>query len=296
MKKRVKLACVTIACVCLMAACGTTDNNVGNANENQDPLTGEEISDTQESQSQNDGMTDMLPVTDEFDSILNESDNPSDVIDYINTNIGTAAENDVKRFFDGILNFGDDIRNIDFTQLDESKQYMPEDMIAFMELMKLEADTPSMVMSDEENRKVIGLTLSEMLERALLFEQHLQKYPNEVSSEAAQRLYEEIATNAISGGYDKTNGIEHYYRGETSEVVDNEALAYYQQFADANPDSNLGMVVKEYIALLQKNQFSINDEMEDFYRSLYQRLDMSEFNTNAADNSIADSAAETINH
>lgn len=294
MKKRIKLACVSIACVCLLAACGTTDNNSGNANENKDPLTGDEISDTQETQTQIDSADGMLSTADEFDGILNESDNPSDVIDYINNNIGNAAENDVKKFLNGILNFGDDIRNIDFTRLDESKQYMPEDMIAFMELMKLEADTPSMVMSDEENRKVIGLTLSEMLERALLFEQHLQKYPNEVSSEAAQRLYEEIATNAISGGYDKTNGIEHYYKGESPDVVDNEALAYYQQFADANPDSNLGMLVKEYVALLQKNQFSINDEMEDFYRSLYQRLDMNDFINNVKDNSIADSAQDTI--
>ena len=63
---------------------------------------------------------------------------------------------------------------------------MPEDMIAFMDLMRLEGDTPSMIMSDKENRKVINMTLSEMLERALLFEQHLEKYPNEVSSEPRQ--------------------------------------------------------------------------------------------------------------
>lgn len=151
---------------------------------------------------------------------------------------------------------------------------MPEDMIAFMELMRLEGDTPSMAMSNEENRKVINMTLSEMLERALLFEQHLVKYPNDTSSDAAARLYEEIATNAISGGYNRTEGIEHYYKGETNDVVDREALQYYQQFAEANKDSNLGKIVAEYINVLQSNDFKINDTMEEFYRGLHDRLDV----------------------
>lgn len=266
MKKKVVLTCMSLLCCVMLASCGTA-----NGNENQDPLTGEEMSGTQNTQ--NEATTEQGTAnTDEFGTLLNQSENPSDVIHYINTNIGTAAEADVNRFLTGLLSFGNDIRDIDFTQLDESKQYMPEDMIAFMELMKLEADTPSMVMSNEENRRVIGLTLSEMLERALLFEQHIQKYPNGVSTEAAEQLYEEIATHAITGGYDKTAGISHYYQGETENVVDKDSLQYYQQFAEANSDSNLGAIVKDYINTLQSTNFQISDEMEDFYRSLPQRL------------------------
>ena len=152
---------------------------------------------------------------------------------------------------------------------------MPEDMIAFMDLMRLEGDTPSMVMSDEENRKVINMTLAEMLERARLFEQHLEKYPNSTSSEAAAKLYEEIATNAISGGYNKEEGVQHYYRGDSEDVIDEKALQYYQQFAEANPDSNLGKIVTEYINVLQTNGFKINDSMEEFYRGLHGRFDVS---------------------
>ena len=54
--------------------------------------------------------------------------------------------------------------------------------------------------------------------------------------------------------------------------MDQEALSYYQQFADANPNSRLGQVVKEYITLLQENQFKIDDKLENFYRSLHERL------------------------
>lgn len=161
---------------------------------------------------------------------------------------------------------------------------MPEDMIAFMDLMKLEAESPSMVMSDEENRKVINMTLSEMLERAALFEQHIEKYPNHVTTEAATKLYEEIATNAISGGYNKTEGIAHYYKGDSDNEVNQEALKYYQQFAEANPDSALGQAVKEYIDVLQTNQFQINDNMEEFYKGLHTKLDLTSRKNNAGTN------------
>jgi uncharacterized protein (DUF427 family) len=163
---------------------------------------------------------------------------------------------------------------------------MPEDMIAFTELMRLESDTPSMAMSDTENRKVINMTLSEMLERALLFEQHLEKYPDNVSTDAAQRLYEEIATNAISGGYNSTEGIAHYYKGDTDDVVDSDAIQYYEQFIEANPNSNLAKIVEEYVALLKTNQYQINDEVEDFYKSLYSKLDIDTITENA--NNVTD--------
>lgn len=265
------LMAVCLTCALSMSACGFNKKNNQN-NQNNDPLTGEQMSETDESNTSQ-GMNTTGGNYAEFDTMINdENTNPNDIINYINTNIVSAGVNDVEYFFRGLLGFGNDIRNIDFTGLEESRQYMPEDMIAFMDLMKLEADTPSMVMSNEENRRVINMTLSEMLERALLFEQHLEKYPDNVTTDAAERLYMEIATHAITGGYDKTAGISHYYKGATEDAVDQESLQYYQQFAEANPDSNLGRIVAEYVTILQANQFQINDAVEEFYMGLQARL------------------------
>ena len=164
-----------------------------------------------------------------------------------------------------------------------------------------------MVMSDKENRKVINMTLSEMLERAALFEQHIEKYPNHVTTDAAKKIYEEIATNAISGGYNSAEGIGHYYKGDTDNEVNKEALKYYQQFAEANGDSALGQAVKEYIDVLQKNQFQINDAMETFYKGLHTKLDLtsrtngsntngtgSDNNNNNNNNNTTADAADTV--
>jgi hypothetical protein len=278
MKKKYLLLTLCLSCALLLSACGNKNNDA----ESKDPLTGEEVSEDNTTENYIDNENTWNGDFTDYDTMLaDENTDPNDIMDYINTNIVTAAADDVEYFFKGILGFGNDVRDIDFTGLESSKQYMPEDMIAFTELMRLESDTPSMAMSDTENRKVINMTLSEMLERALLFEQHLEKYPDNVSTDAAQRLYEEIATNAISGGYNSTEGIAHYYKGDTDDVVDSDAIQYYEQFIEANPNSNLAKIVEEYVALLKTNQYQINDEVEDFYKSLYSKLDVDTITENA---------------
>lgn len=282
--RKMMLAAMALTCALSLAACGRKDK----ADENRDPLTGEDMSQTNESSeagsSENAGNNSSANA-DEFDRMINDKNtDPNNIISYINTNIVKAGAEDVKHFFSGLLSFGEDVRDIDFTKLEDSRKYMSEDMVAFMDLMKLEGEKPSMAMSDKENRKVINITLSEMLERALLFENHLKKYPNDVTTEAASRLYEEIATNAISGGYDKAQGIAHYYKGDKDDVINKEALQYYQKFVDANKDSNLAGIVKEYIDLLQSNQFKINEEMESFYASLHDRLNVSKWNKGTGTN------------
>lgn len=258
---------IAIACALSVSACGRKNNN----NENNDPLTGEEM--LQEETANNEQTGDAADHG-EFDRILNESTDVNDVIDYINTNIIGAAVTDVERFFTGLFNFGDNIRDIEFDRLNDSKQHMPEDMIAFMDLMQLEKEKPSITMSGEANTKAINMTLSEMLERALLFEQHIVKYPDNVSTPAAARLYEEIATAAITGNYDREQGVEHYYKGESADVIDRDSLQYYKQFAKANPKTNLGIIVNEYINVLEANDFNINEGVEEYYKSLANKLDI----------------------
>ena len=305
--KKAALATMCLVCAVSVSACAKRDNR----NENKDPITGESQTQSNEGNSseggsENNGENGSDTAAgdhSEFEAMIgDENTDPNSIIDYINTNIAGAAVSDVKNFFTGLLGFGDDIRNIDFTRLEDSRKYMPEDMIAFMDLMRLEGDTPSMAMSDEENRKVINMTLSEMLERARLFEQHLEKYPNSVSSDAAARMYEEIATSAISGGYNKEEGVEHYYKGESNDVIDQKALQYYQQFVQANPNSNLAKIVTEYINVLQSNDYKINDSMEEFYRGLHGRLNVNNLTnhgtnagTNGAGNGSINSGTGTNN-
>lgn len=145
--KKAALATVCLACVLSVSACGKKDNR----NDNKDPITGEsqmQSNDGNGSEAGTDGSNEGGSDTaagdhSEFEAMIgDENTDPNSIIDYINTNIAGAAVSDVKNFFTGLLGFGDDIRNIDFTRLEDSRKYMPEDMIAFMDLMRLEGDTP----------------------------------------------------------------------------------------------------------------------------------------------------------
>lgn len=260
MKRKIVITlCAGLSCCMLMSGCG---------NKSQDPLTGETtpMTSTEDTIIRDDTMSD------DFDSLLSNASSYSEITGYINENIMTATAHDIERFFKGLFGFPGNIRDIDYEELAQNRQYLTEDMIAFMDLMRLEKEAPSMIHATNSGNPEIGLTLSEMLERALLFEQHIEKYPNAASTEPAKQIYEEIVTAAISGGYDSITGIPHYYQGATADVVDEKALTYYQMFADANPDTRLGQLVREYIALLQQHNFKINSELEDFYRNIHERL------------------------
>lgn len=147
-----------------------------------------------------------------------------------------------------------------------------DEAASFAYLLGLEAENPSIVIAADGSSKAIHLTLSEMLERALLFEQHLVKYPNGATAPEASAYFTEIATYAITGGYNKAAGIPNYYMGDTADVVDRRALRYYKRFVEDNPDSCLGKVVQEYISLLNVNQFKIDGTVEAFYNALPQKL------------------------
>lgn len=270
MKKKLIMSILCVTCCVSLASCG--NNKKGN--EGKDPLTGQTLEQSQETESTQEYMNENGTTNsmNDFDQVINDANDVGDVVTYVAGNLANATETEARRMFEGLFGYGDDIRDIDYTKFDENRAYLTEDMIAFLELMKLEREAPSMVMSDTENRKVIGLTLSEMLERALLFEKHIEKYPDAISTEPASRMYEEIATHAISGGYDKTNGVAHYYQGQTADVIDQESLKYYQQFAEANAETRLGKIVQEYIGVLQQNNFQINENVENFYHGLYQKL------------------------
>ncbi len=285
MKKKLVLLALGISCSILVVGCGM-------GNKEQDPLTGEEMTNeqiTEEPVAMDDNVVDR-----DFDTILGTATSPTEIIDYINTNIVGATETDVRRFFEGLFGYGDNIRDIDFTALEQSRQHMPEDMIAFMDLMRLERDTPSMVTSNENDRMEIGLTLSEMLERALLFEEHIKKYPDSASTQAATQLYEEIVTAAITGGYDKANNVPHYYQGETADVVDENSIQYYEQFAEANPDTLTGEIVNDYVKLLEDNKFALNDTVEEFYRNISTRV-QEITNQPISDNAALQGGGNTIN-
>ena len=155
MRKKLVLCLICFFCLSMLFGCGTSSD--GN---DKDPYSGQEMTENQtNTNDNNDGNNNDGVVGDIVDGA-------EDVVE----DIGTA--------FSNLITDATDLREVDYTPLEERRGEMTEDMVAYLDLMKLEKEAPSMVASDEEGRRTIGLTLSEMLERGVLFENHIKKYPN----------------------------------------------------------------------------------------------------------------------
>lgn len=100
--QKAAFAAVCFACALSVSACGKRDNR----NENKDPITGADQSQTNESNSDEGGSeTDSGAANgdySEFDAMIgDENTDPNSIMDYINTNIAGAAVSDVRNFFSG---------------------------------------------------------------------------------------------------------------------------------------------------------------------------------------------------
>ena len=104
MKKKVVITVLCVMSCFMLASCGKKGN------EGKDPLTGEEQNQAEESSSTEESQT---GDNRDFDTVLSEASQPMEIMDYLNTNLPNASNEDTNRYLGGLLSFGNDVRDID---------------------------------------------------------------------------------------------------------------------------------------------------------------------------------------
>ena len=117
MKKKVVITVLCVMSCFMLASCGKKGN------EGKDPLTGEEQNQAEESSSTEESQT---GDNRDFDTVLSEASQPMEIMDYLNTNLPNASNEDTNRYLGGLLSFGNDVRDIDFTQAEQETSYREE--------------------------------------------------------------------------------------------------------------------------------------------------------------------------
>ena len=111
-KNLLKKLAVTTAVTCVVALSISACGKKNKVNENQDPLTGQDTSQSSEAASEGGSDGENGESGDgsgngdfsDFDAMLNdEGTDPNSIMDYINTNIVSAGVADVERFFFGVV-------------------------------------------------------------------------------------------------------------------------------------------------------------------------------------------------
>ena len=96
MKKKVVITVLCVMSCFMLASCGKKGN------EGKDPLTGEEQNQAEESSSTEESQT---GDNRDFDTVLSEASQPMEIMDYINTNLPNASNEDTNRYLGGLLSF-----------------------------------------------------------------------------------------------------------------------------------------------------------------------------------------------
>lgn len=195
--------------------------------------------------------------------VLQKADEPSQLIAYIKEHIKTATQQEIDEYMRGLFSFCDDVREVDFKQLQSVKQYLPKDVRAALPLLIKEHNKPSL------KDGVANVSLNELLNRSLAYEKYLKKYSSGTGADTIKKFYQENVSFAITGGYHKGMGLPNVYADDSMMKVDKAVRQSYKQFATKNKTTKTGKVVKKYIALLNKTNGKITNRVEKFYDTIY---------------------------
>lgn len=127
-----------------------------------------------------------------------------------------------------------------------------ESTSAFYALMKVESDNPS--------QKDGGLLISwdEVLQRGINFEAFLKTYPESYYYERVSMHFEAYQELALNGSINVP-----LFEYETN-VMNDEAKTAYTFFVEKDMESEFAKLMKNYLTLLEKNNFIKTSEVESF--------------------------------
>lgn len=197
----------------------------------------------------------------EYYQMLNEKNNEEEIINYLNENINKL---DTKETENIVLELDEYLRlnNSDLADtvntLMKYNDYTTDEIKSYLEVLDKEAK--KMFTDGEE----IKIELKELLDRAILAENHLKKYPEGKTKKRVHELYSAYIEGAIIG-----SGNQFIYAEDSSSTIEKEVLNTYKSFVETNKDSNITKIISNYLEELSLDNNDMNGENSlKFYENL----------------------------
>lgn len=144
---------------------------------------------------------------------------------------------------------------IDYSVYQRYFSRMPADIAAYYALMATESNKTSV------KDAALVISWDEVIQRALEQEKFLQQYSNSAKRAAVQELYKNYTFIAFYG----TNNTPLFdYETKTFR---NEAKAAYEKLVGQETGSTLLAQLKNYLMVLNNNQYKLTDEVEQFRKT-----------------------------
>lgn len=151
---------------------------------------------------------------------------------------------------------------IDYGFYKQYSGYATPEIKEYVKLMAVESDTPYSI--DD----TLTISWSELINRAILFEQFLREYPNSERLDAVGRLYREYIYLAMYG----LPGTP-LFDPRTKEMVD-DARYSYEKAIGSNLESDFLEILKEYLGTVTQNEFKWNEKVAEVCEKYCSQLEL----------------------
>lgn len=270
MKKKIVETLLVAAALTLLAGCGKANNTPENVTDNnltqdttdnnmQDTTAAEDVTDNGTTNETTDLITG-------YDNVVMTAGSQEEIYQYMEENIPNATAEEVDHMIGGLLSYSGVPTSIDYARLANHTDYMSDEMRRFVELMKREQELPTV---SEDGMS--SLTVTELLNRAVEFENLMKDYPQGRTYEHAYNMYEKIMKEAVTGGYDKEANRSNRYLDEKGTLGES-YLKEYQDFTTGDyAESKTAAVIKDYVGRYDDTR-TMGDEILDYFENFAVKL------------------------
>ncbi len=211
---------------------------------------------------------DRLLPEEEQDSIMNsyyklliEKKLAEDVTNFIDENIDGLNKENIETMIKSLedyLSKMDSTLKEDYDLLNKYKEYVSDEMKSYLELIGREINN---IFTDGER---LNVDISEIMDRALEAEKHLDKFPEGKLYNKIYDLYGQYIKGSILG-----TGNPYIFAEEGTTTIRQEYIDKYKNIIEENKDSKISQVLSQYVDILEEEDGDLNSNLvNDFYDKL----------------------------
>lgn len=197
-------------------------------------------------------------VMNSYYKLLTEKKAALEISDFIDSNIDGLSKENIENMIVSLENYlstTDSSVDEDYGLLHSYKDYVSDEMKSYLDVIEREA---SSIFTDGER---LNIDISEIMDRAIGAEKHLDKFSKGKIYNKIYDLYGQYIKGAILG-----SGNPYIFAQDGSTIIKDEYMDKYKAIIDKNKDSKTTKILAQYVSLLEEGNMDLNsDSINQFY-------------------------------
>lgn len=200
-------------------------------------------------------------VMNKYYKLLTENKVAEDISIFIDENIGGLDKENIEIMIVSLENYlstTDSSVDEDYGLLHEYKDYVSDEMKSYLDVIEREA---SSIFTDGES---LNVDITEIIDRAIEAEKHLDKFPKGKIYNKIYDLYGQYIKGALLG-----TGNPYIFAEDGSTIIKEEYMDKYKTIIEKNKNSKTTKILSKYVGVLENEDGDLNsDSVNEFYDNI----------------------------